>query len=586
MNDAKLLVLERSTSILEANGTGADKYVLEGIFSEIGKKNKNNRIYDEKELMPHIEGLQEKLKSGKLLGELDHPKQFDISLQNVSHVIEEITYDKANKVVRGKIRLLDTTAGKQAQALVDGGIPIHISSRAAGVVQENGHVKIKKLFTYDLVADPGFENAELNRVNEQYGFVDDDNLGIFEINGYIEETNTDIQKELIAMDNTTPKETINEAESNSNSNFISVEDFNEYSKIVKENFDSLKSEVEKVNEASANTDLVKYSEAIAKRVNQIGNYVENLSENVDSLISHNDYIIENLGKVKDYAEYVGLKTDQNIEYSKHISENVNTRFGYQDYVNEQTDKVIEYSNYVMEGVDAVANYTEYVKDNVENLGKYQDYVSKTMNENFKSKNVGETINESETVKETADELIIETNTFKNELNEKISALVESAKKQKVDETSANTHFLHFVNEDRRTEYKSFDDETKAKVIRTFENKEWFGSTDASAIWESVFVEPEAKIDWLKNMPSKYKSSWDSINESQKSSITAQASVRTLDTQYKIDHFWSTRELRAYNPSEQINETVVVKESDDSSNYETSSAYMDTVTEELKRRFNK
>jgi hypothetical protein len=584
MNDAKLLVLERSTSVLEANGTGTDKYVLEGIFSEIGKKNKNNRIYDEKELMPHIEGLQEKLKSGKLLGELDHPKQFDISLQNVSHVIEEIIYDKANKVVRGKIRLLDTNAGKQAQALVDGGIPIHISSRAAGVVQENGHVKIKKLFTYDLVADPGFENAELNRVNEQYGFIDDENLGIFEINGYIEETNTDIQKELIAMDNNTPNDTINEADSNSN--FISVEDFNEYSKIVKENFDSLKSEMDKVNESSSNNDLVKYSEAIAKRVNQIGNYVENLSENVDSLISHNDYIIENLGKVKDYAEYVGLKTDQNIEYSKHISENVNTRFGYQDYVNEQTDKVIEYSNYVMEGVDAVANYTEYVKDNVENLGKYQDYVSKTMNENFKSKNVGETINESETVKEVADELIIETNTFKNELNEKISALVESAKKQKVDETSANTHFLHFIDEDRRTEYKSFDDETKAKVIRTFENTEWFGSTDASALWESVFVEPEAKIDWLKNMPSKYKGAWGSINESQQASITAQASVRTLDTQYKIDHFWSTRELRAYNPSEQINETVVVKESDDSSNYETSSAYMDTVTEELKRRFNK
>ena len=546
MNDAKLLVLERSTSVLEANGTGDDKYVLEGIFSEIGKKNKNNRIYDEKELMPHIEGLQEKLKSGKLLGELDHPKQFDISLQNVSHVIEEITYDKANKVVRGKIRLLNTNAGKQAQALVDGGIPIHISSRAAGVVQEN--------------------------------------IQIYELHGYIEETNTDIQKELIAMDNNTPNDTINEADSNSN--FISVEDFNEYSKIVKENFDSLKSEMDKVNESSSNNDLVKYSEAIAKRVNQIGNYVESLSENVDSLISHNDYIIENLGKVKDYAEYVGLKTDQNIEYSKHISENVNTRFGYQDYVNEQTDKVIEYSNYVMEGVDAVANYTEYIKDNVENLGKYQDYVSKTMNENSNDVQTNkETINESETVNETAEELIIETNTFKNELNEKISALVESAKKQKVDETSANTHFLHFVDEDRRTEYKSFDDETKAKVIRTFENKEWFGSTDASALWESVFVEPEAKIDWLKNMPSKYKGAWGSINESQQASITAQASVRTLDTQYKIDHFWSTRELRAYNPSEQINETVVVKE-EDSSNYETSSAYMDTVTEELKRRFNK
>ena len=124
MNDTKLLVLERSTCVLEANGSGDDKYVLEGVFSEIGKKNKNNRIYDEKELIPHINQLQEKVKTGKLLGELDHPKQFDISLKNVSHVIEEINYDKANKVVTGKIRLLDTDAGKQAKALVDGGIQL------------------------------------------------------------------------------------------------------------------------------------------------------------------------------------------------------------------------------------------------------------------------------------------------------------------------------------------------------------------------------------------------------------------------------------------------------------------------------
>ena len=194
MNDTKLLVLERSSSVLEANGSGDDKYVLEGVFSEIGKKNKNNRIYDEKELIPHIDQLQEKIKTGKLLGELDHPKQFDISLKNVSHVIEEISYDKANKVVRGKIRLLDTDAGKQAKALVDGGIPIHISSRAAGVVEGNGHVKIKKLFTYDLVADPGFENAELNRVNEQFGF-DDDDIQIYELNGYIEQNNKEYKED-------------------------------------------------------------------------------------------------------------------------------------------------------------------------------------------------------------------------------------------------------------------------------------------------------------------------------------------------------------------------------------------------------
>lgn len=582
MNDTKLLVLERSSSVLEANGSGDDKYVLEGIFSEIGKKNKNNRIYDEKELIPHIDQLQEKIKTGKLLGELDHPKQFDISLKNVSHVIEEISYDKANKVVRGKIRLLDTDAGKQAKALVDGGIPIHISSRAAGVVEGNGHVKIKKLFTYDLVADPGFENAELNRVNEQFGF-DDADIQIYELNGYIEQNNTEIEKELNTMENTKEATPVMESQGN----FISVEDFNEYSKIVKEKVEGLETEISKLNESSANADLIKYSESIAKRVNQIGGYVENLSENVDNLISHNDYIIENLGKVKDYAEYVGLKTDQNIEYSKHISENVNNRFQYQDYVNEQTDKVIDYSNYVMEGVDAVANYAEYLKENIENVGKYQDYMTKTINEGLTKKEVEETetVNENVEVSKT-EELVVETTTFKNDLSDKISALVESAKKQKVEETSTNTHFLHFLNESQRGEFKSFDNETKAKVIRTFENNTWFGSSDATGLWESVFAEPVKTIDWLENMPEKFKSSWDSLNESSQAAVKAQASVRNLDTQYKIDHFWSTRDLRASNPSEQIDETKTLNESSDSSKYETSNVYMDTVMEGLKKRFNK
>jgi hypothetical protein len=131
-NNNYLLVLERSEGNLTLNKDG-DKYVLEGIFSEIGVKNKNNRIYDEKEILPHIEELQSKLQGNKLLGELDHPKTFDISLKNASHIIEDLQYDKSSKKVMGRIRLLNTDAGKQAMALVDAGVPLHISSRAAGV---------------------------------------------------------------------------------------------------------------------------------------------------------------------------------------------------------------------------------------------------------------------------------------------------------------------------------------------------------------------------------------------------------------------------------------------------------------------
>jgi hypothetical protein len=139
-----LLIVEMSSSQLSVASTDNKEYVLEGIFGEIDTKNKNNRIYTEAEYVPQIEQLQDKIKSSKLLGELDHPQQFDISLKNVSHVIEELFYDKDSKHVKGKIRLLDTDAGRQAKALVDAGVPLQISSRAAGAVESNGQVKIKQ----------------------------------------------------------------------------------------------------------------------------------------------------------------------------------------------------------------------------------------------------------------------------------------------------------------------------------------------------------------------------------------------------------------------------------------------------------
>ena len=212
MADLKnLLIVERSSGSLAVAGESKD-YVLEGVFGEIDSKNKNNRIYTEDEYVPQIEALQNKIKSSKLLGELDHPQQFDISLKNVSHVIEELFYDGDSKQVRGRIRLLDTDAGRQAKALVDAGVPLQISSRAAGTVESSGKVKIKQLFTYDLVADPGFENAELSRVNESYGFSNDDNLFIYEIGApqVLETTNSN-------QNNTEKME-----------EFVNANDFNKY----------------------------------------------------------------------------------------------------------------------------------------------------------------------------------------------------------------------------------------------------------------------------------------------------------------------------------------------------------------------
>ena len=228
MSNKTLLIVEKSENVLNIIKESEDKYVLEGTFTEIGVKNNNNRIYDEKEILPHINELKKLVEQNKLLGELDHPKSFDISLKNASHVIESIEYDKDSKTVVGRIRLLNTDAGKNARALVDAGVPLHISSRAAGVVEGNGHVKIKKMFTYDLVANPGFTNAQLKRVNESYGFEDFDNIGLFEI-----PENWDTFKESLENDYEFENLKINKINEMDSSKYISIEDFNQYTKLVK-----------------------------------------------------------------------------------------------------------------------------------------------------------------------------------------------------------------------------------------------------------------------------------------------------------------------------------------------------------------
>jgi hypothetical protein len=229
-----LMVLERSGENLSVSKTN-DEYVLEGIFAQFGVENNNNRIYEEKEYLPHLDYLKKKIKENRLLGELDHPEKFDVSLSKVSHLVEDIRYDSKKRQIVGKIRLLDTPSGQIAKNLVDTGVPISISSRAAGVVGENKKVQIKRIFTYDLVADPGFENAQMHKVNESFGFDNyNENVAIYDVTNVfpaflesVESESEYIQKE-------------KNTSSMNNEQFVLVEDMNKYSVIMKQ-------EIEKIN---------------------------------------------------------------------------------------------------------------------------------------------------------------------------------------------------------------------------------------------------------------------------------------------------------------------------------------------------
>jgi hypothetical protein len=344
-----LLILERSSSELEFKKGDDGAYVLEGIFGEIDKKNRNNRIYTESEYVPQIESLQSKISSSKLLGELDHPQTFDVSLKNVSHIIEELSYDSETKQVKGKIRLLDTEAGRQAKALVDAGVPLQISSRAAGTVESNGTVKIKQLFTYDLVADPGFENAELKRVNESFGFDNDSSIQIYEIGQ---------TKELLTTENKTENKM-------AESKFVSTDDFNKYSQYLSSEIKTIKEGME-----SLNSD-------------------ESVKSEVASVKEYSNYLAEKLEKTIEYSAYLAENLDNTITTNNEISEKLDNSVSYTEHVAEGVESIKDYTNYLAESYnegatthDGLLKYIEYLKENLEKVTEYAEYVAETVNSNL------------------------------------------------------------------------------------------------------------------------------------------------------------------------------------------------------------
>ena len=142
--------------------------ILSGLFAEMDTFNQNGRRYPEGIYEQAYEELVPKIKEKRLLGELDHPIDYDeIRLSNVSHAITdcEIIEEDGIKKVYGSVELLDTPAGMIAQALVKAGIPLGISSRGIGAtrqVRDGVEVTQLKLITYDLVAEPSFAEAILS----------------------------------------------------------------------------------------------------------------------------------------------------------------------------------------------------------------------------------------------------------------------------------------------------------------------------------------------------------------------------------------------------------------------------------------
>jgi hypothetical protein len=147
---------------------GKKSLYIVGPFLESNKKNKNGRMYPRNIVEKEVARYQELIREKRSLGELGHPPNPTINLNQVSHLITELKMNGEDAM--GKAKILGTPMGKIAENLIREGVRLGVSLRGVGSLKEkNGINEVQDDFllsTVDIVSDPSAPSAFVQGVME------------------------------------------------------------------------------------------------------------------------------------------------------------------------------------------------------------------------------------------------------------------------------------------------------------------------------------------------------------------------------------------------------------------------------------
>lgn len=625
-NKNVVMVVERATTKLDVkrdeNGKG---YILEGIFTTFGVMNKNNRVYEEVEFLPHLEYLNKKISKGRLVGELDHPEKFDISLDKASHIIESLVYNKADRTITGRIRLLSTPSGKIAQNLIDDGVQLSISSRAAGVVRENNTVQIKKVFTYDLVGDPGFDNATLTRINENVGYENVEDVSIFDMNmseseldriissidmstsvkktesnkEYIKENNDpDMEKEYLVKSDLEKfhsyiTEQFNSYDEKLNDKVLEFNELNKKIKIQEKYLEYVTNETNKIVKTTGELEtIIGYTEHVAEEANKTIQYTKYISEALDRSISYQEHQANEHNQLESYidgylVEQIDnslIENEKHVGYTKYLAELVDKGLQYTETVAEEVKYIIEHNDSIVENVNLLIGYSDIMTERINAGLHYSNYLSEEINRNNGDLDTGSYLG----INENRDDVNILIDNSKT-IGSKIDRLVESIGNQKNVDASqkANNAYFGLLTETKKKEFLLLTENQKEKVISAVKREKPLSGGEFVQIWEKALnpIQHDEYVNiLLSGMPSEYKPVWESLDKNSQERIIAQSKYTNinLNNQYAISDFWQTRNvLNEKLEFQPLNEAELITENEKNKTLGYSDNHLNNIANSLK-----
>ncbi len=516
MTDKRCLIYETLGKVtnLQVSEAAAPQGMmrLEGVFGVCGIKNQNNRVYDKENYGKMVESLQEVIKTTGCPGELEHPNSMNINLENVSHKIEDIQMNE-DGTITGTILLLNTPKGQIAQAIVEGGLPLYISSRGAGTITNEGKVTLSTIKTYDLVGTPGFSQAKLTLKQNQ------------------------------------TLECLNES-AEGNEIWAVVEGVDELDNSGEGKTDEPKKDDSKKDDNNKNNDDKKVN------MNELKEAIDKLSEKVESLEAQLHVAQESLNEVKDiqptnydaiqkwvteefwpnYKDEVQISEEIEDMISNHISESIDTMAdGIQNWVVEEFGPKVqewvveefapEVQNWVVEEFApevqnwVVEEYSPEIQNwiveeyspEVQNwvVEEYSPEVQGWITEEFAPEVQGWITEEFAPVVEgwITEEFapVIE-----DKVNENVSAFMESQKAGRLDEID---NILESIAQDQNS------DVNKIVAEQNKYNK-----------YKGIYV--------VESMPAAYRPSWELLTEARQQEIIRSSKMYDFTKEGVLESFWA------------------------------------------------